>query len=92
MQPAAVLAARAEGGDQPHEMTEAELEAAVQLADACAQGMWGSAHVCMTEPLEVTQVGFWLCWASLGLSCTSELLNGHFLAKKMPRSTLAQPD
>jgi hypothetical protein len=56
--PPAALAARAEAepAAEAAGLTPAEVEAAVTLADACAQGMWGSAHYCMCEPLEVTQV------------------------------------
>jgi hypothetical protein len=39
----------------PGAMSDDELVAAVALADACAQGMWGSTHYCMEEPLQVTQ-------------------------------------
>jgi hypothetical protein len=50
------LAVGAGGSPAPGAMTDAELASAVQLADACAQGVWGSAHYCMTEPLHITQV------------------------------------
>jgi hypothetical protein len=36
-------------------LTQAQIEETICLADACAQGMWGSAHYCMTEPMEVTE-------------------------------------
>jgi hypothetical protein len=33
-----------------------DVSAAVSLAEACAQAVWGSAHYCLDEPLHVTQV------------------------------------
>lgn len=36
---------------------EANVVQAVRMAEATSQAMWGSAHYCMQEPLEITQVG-----------------------------------
>lgn len=52
---AAALAARAEAGPSAAVLPRETLAAVVSLADACAQGMWGSAHYCLSEPLQITQ-------------------------------------
>eukprot|EP00882_Tetradesmus_deserticola_P021815 GHRQ01023617.1.p1 GENE.GHRQ01023617.1~~GHRQ01023617.1.p1 ORF type:complete len:231 (+),score=86.12 GHRQ01023617.1:581-1273(+) len=44
-----------EGEDTPEPL---DVQAAVSLAEACAQAMWGSAHYSLDEPeLHITQVG-----------------------------------
>ena len=32
------------------------VQQAVNLAEACSQGVWGSAHYCLKDPLEISQV------------------------------------
>jgi hypothetical protein len=32
------------------------VQQAVSLAEACSQGVWGSAHYCLKDPLEISQV------------------------------------
>jgi hypothetical protein len=62
------VAATAGASHGQHNKELLDLQAAVQLAEACAQALWGAAHYSLTDPLFITQV--YAVNSTLYLVCT----------------------